>query len=291
MKAILMAGGSGTRLYPITLAVNKHLLPIYDKPMIYYSLSIPMLAGIREILVISDEESLKTYKKLFKDGTQWGIRIEYASQNSPRGIAEGLIIGEEFLDGDSVCLVLGDNILYGHDLQNQLKKAREKAEKGGAVVMGYMVKDPERYGVLEFDESGRPTRIIEKPKNPPSNYAVIGVYFYDSEAPDIAKKIKPSWRNELEITDVNNEYLKRGKLDVIKLGRGYAWLDTGTYESLLDAGMFVKAVEERMGMMISSPEEIAYRMKYINKEKLKLLREYLNNTSYGEYLLKVYNTK
>ncbi len=284
MKAILMAGGSGTRLYPITLAVNKHLLPIYDKPMIYYSLSIPMLAGIREILVISDEESLKTYKKLFGDGSQWGLRIEYAAQDSPRGIAEGLIIGEEFLDGDSVCLVLGDNVLFGHDLPKNLKKAREKAEKGGAVVMGYMVKDPERYGVLEFDESGRPIRILEKPKNPPSNYAVIGVYFYDSEAPNIAKKIKPSWRNELEITDVNNEYLERGKLDVIKLGRGYAWLDTGTYESLLDAGMFVKAVEERMGMMISSPEEIAYRQGFITKEQLINLAEQTKKTMYGYYL-------
>ncbi len=284
MKAIVMAGGSGTRLYPITLSVNKHLLPIYNKPMIYYSLSIPMLAEIKEILIITDEDSIKAYKKLLRDGSQWGIKIEYAIQNAPRGIAEGLIIGEDFLNGDSVCLVLGDNILFGHDLPRYLKNAREKAEKGKAVIMGYWVKDPERYGVLEFDDEGTPIKIIEKPKKPPSNYAVIGVYFYDADAPQIAKKIKPSWRYELEITDVNNNYLERGKLEVIKLGRGFAWLDTGTYESLLGAGMFVKTVEERMGLMISSPEEIAYRKGYINKKQLQKLAETMKNTTYGYYL-------
>ncbi|EDY35446.1 glucose-1-phosphate thymidylyltransferase [Aciduliprofundum boonei T469] len=286
MKAILMAGGSGTRLYPITYAVNKHLLPIYDKPMIYYSLSIPMLAGIREILIISDSKSLENYKKLFGDGSQWGLHIEYATQDEPKGIAEGLIIGENFLQGDSVCLVLGDNIIYGHDFPTVLKDAKEHIENnGGAVVFGYYVKDPERYGVVEFDDSGNPISIIEKPKVPRSNYAVIGVYFYDSNAPNIAKKINPSWRNELEITDVNNEYLKMGKLKVIKLGRGFAWLDTGTYESLINASVFVKTLEERLGLKISCPEEIAYRMNFISKGQLKKLGNELSHTSYGKYLL------
>ncbi|ADD08069.1 glucose-1-phosphate thymidylyltransferase RfbA [Candidatus Aciduliprofundum boonei] len=287
MKAILMAGGSGTRLYPITYAVNKHLLPIYDKPMIYYSLSIPMLAGIRDILIISDPYSLDSYKKLFGDGSQWGLHIEYAAQRKPKGIAEGLIIGENFLDGDSVCMVLGDNILYGHDFPSILKEARENIEnnKYGAVVFGYYVKDPERYGIVEFDSNDNPTSIVEKPKKPKSNYAVIGVYFYDSNAPQIAKNIEPSWRNELEITDVNNEYLKRGKLKVIKLGRGFAWLDTGTYDSLIEASIFVKTLEERMGLKISCPEEIAYRKGFISKEQLKKLGNELSNTSYGKYLL------
>ena len=283
-----MAGGSGTRLYPITYAVNKHLLPIYDKPMIYYSLSIPMLAGIRDILIISDSKSLEIYKNLLEDGSQWGLNIEYAAQDKPRGIAEGLIIGEKFLDGDSVCMVLGDNVLYGHDFPSLLKEAKNGVEKnGGAIVFGYYVKDPERYGIVEFDDYGNPISIVEKPKNPKSNYAVIGVYFYDADAPQIAKKIKPSWRNELEITDVNNRYLKMGKLKVIKLGRGFAWLDTGTYESLIDASIFVKTVQERMGLKISCPEEIAYRKGFISKEQLRELSLKLKNTSYGEYLLEI----
>ena len=288
MKAILMAGGSGSRLYPITFAVNKHLLPIYDKPMIYYSLSIPMLAGIREILIISDPTSLESYKRFLGNGSQWGLNIEYAAQNEPKGIAEGLIIGEDFLQGDSVCLVLGDNVLYGHDFPTVLKNAREYIENNnGAVVFGYYVKDPERYGIVEFDAHGNPVSIVEKPKKPKSNYAVIGVYFYDSNAPEVAKRIKPSWRNELEITDVNNEYLKMGKLKVIKLGRGFAWLDTGTYESLIDASIFVKTLQERMGLKISCPEEIAYRKGFISKEQLKELGRKLMHTSYGKYLLKL----
>ncbi|NPA75627.1 MAG: glucose-1-phosphate thymidylyltransferase RfbA [Euryarchaeota archaeon] len=288
MKAVLMAGGSGSRLYPITHAVNKHLLPIYNKPMIYYSLSIPMLAGIREILVISDDESLKAYRKLLSDGSQWGMRIEYAAQNEPRGIAQGLLIAEEFLDGDSVCLVLGDNVLFGHDLSAHLKHAREIVESdGGAVVFGYYVNDPERYGVVEFDDAGKPVRIIEKPKTPPSNYAVIGVYFYDADAVNIAKQIKPSWRNELEITDVNNEYMARKKLNVIKLGRGFAWLDTGTYDSLLEAGMFVKTVEDRMGLMISAPEEIAYREGFITYQEFQNLVDGMKDTKYKRYMRNV----
>jgi len=286
MKAIIMAGGSGSRLYPITYAINKHLLPIYNKPMIYYSLSIPMLAGIRDILIISDDESLKAYKKLLHNGSQWGVRIEYAVQKEPRGIAEGLLIGEEFLRGESVCLVLGDNILFGHDLPKYLKSARKIIEsEGGAVVFGYYVKDPQRYGVIEFNDSGKPVRIIEKPKEPPSNYAVIGVYFYDSNAVNIARQIQPSWRNELEITDVNNKYLEMKKLIVIKLGRGFAWLDTGTYDSLLEAGMFVKIIENRMGLKISSPEEIAYREGFITKNNLRKLGNQLKHTEYGKYLL------
>lgn len=286
MKGIILAGGSGTRLYPITRAVCKQLLPIYDKPMIYYSLSVLMLAGIRDILIISTPHDLPRFNEIFGDGSQLGLRFYYKEQPSPNGIAEAFVIGEEFIGRDNVCLVLGDNIFYGHGLTDFLKKAAQDViSKGGATVFGYYVKDPERYGVVEFNRDGTVISIEEKPKAAKSNYAVTGLYFYDKEIVSIAKKLKPSQRGELEITDINMKYLKKGTLRVELLGRGYAWLDTGTHESLLEAGEFIATVEKRQGLKIACVEEIAYSLGYINKEQLIRLAEPFKKNGYGQYLL------
>ncbi|XRP97089.1 glucose-1-phosphate thymidylyltransferase RfbA [Methanocaldococcus sp. 16A] len=290
MKGIVLAGGSGTRLYPITYAGNKHLIPIYNKPMIYYPLSILMLAQIKDILIISTPEDLPRFKKLLGDGSQFGINLQYKEQKEPRGLAEAFIIGEDFIGDDNVCLILGDNILYGSGLTGLLLEAKEELEKeGGGVVFGQYVNDPERYGVIEFDENKNVKSIIEKPKNPPSNYAVIGLYFYDNEVIEIAKNVKPSWRGELEITDINNEYLKKGKLKVKLLPRGIAWFDAGTHESLLEATNFVAAIEKRQGLMIGCLEEIAYRNGWITKEQLLELAKPLLKTDYGRYLERLAN--
>jgi len=285
MKGIILAGGSGTRLYPITEVVCKQLLPVYDKPMIYYPLSTLMLAGIRDILIISTPQDLPRFEQLFGDGSQLGLSFSYKVQNAPNGLAEAFIIGEEFIENDNVCLILGDNIFYGHNLPSILKNAVKRKE--GATIFGYYVKDPERYGVVEFDKSGNVISIEEKPKHPKSNFAVVGLYFYDNEVVEIAKKIKPSWRGELEITDVNNEYLKNGKLHVELMGRGYAWLDTGTHQSLSDATQFIKTIEDRQGLKIACIEEIAYRMGYISTEQLIKLAEPLKKSGYGDYLLNI----
>ena len=288
MKSIILAGGSGTRLYPITQVVNKHLLPIYNKPMIYYPLSIVMLIGIRDILLIVNPQDLNLYKKLLGDGSHIGINLNYKIQEKPRGLAEGLIIGEKFLDGDCVCYVLGDNIFFGHDLPKIMNEAKEEIENnGGAFIFGYYVKDPERFGVVEFDEEGNVISIEEKPKNPKSNYAVVGLYFYDNEAVEIAKKVKPSDRGELEITSVNEEYLKRRKLKVKLLGRGFAWFDAGTHDSFLEASEFIATIEKKTGLMVGCIEEIAYRNGWIDKEQLIKLAEPLRKTEYGKYLLKI----
>ncbi len=288
MKAIILAGGSGTRLYPVTQVINKHLLPIYNKPMIYYPLSIVMLIGIRDILLIVNPQDLNLYKKLLGDGSHIGISICYKIQEKPRGLAEGLILGEYFLDGDNVCYILGDNIFFGHDLPKIMLEAKEDIEsKGGAYIFGYYVKDPERFGVVEFDEEGNVISIEEKPKNPKSNYAVVGLYFYDNEAVEIAKKVKPSDRGELEITSVNEEYLKRGKLKVKLLGRGFAWFDAGTHDSFLEASEFIATIENKTGLMIGCIEEIAYRNGWIDKDRLIKLAEPLRKTEYGRYLLKI----
>ncbi|WP_048055474.1 glucose-1-phosphate thymidylyltransferase RfbA [Methanotorris igneus] len=290
MKGIILAGGSGTRLYPITYAGNKHLMPIYNKPMVYYPLSILMLAKIREILIISTPEDLPRFKKLLGTGEKFGIELYYKEQKEPKGLAEAFIIGEEFIGDDNVCLVLGDNILYGSGLTGFLLEAKEELEKkGGGIIFGQYVKDPERYGVIEFDENGNVKSIIEKPKNPPSNYAVIGLYFYDNEVIEIAKQVKPSWRGELEITDVNNEYLKKRKLKVKLLPRGIAWFDAGTHESFLEATNFVAAIERRQGLMIGCLEEIAYRNGWISKEQLLELAKPLMKTDYGKYLERLAN--
>jgi len=285
MKGIILAGGYGTRLYPITLSVCKQLLPIYDKPMIYYPLSTLMLAGIRDILIISTPEELPRFEKLLKDGSHLGISIKYAPQPVPRGLADAFLVGEKFIGKDKVCLILGDNIFYGHNLSSLLREPASLED--GAIVFGYYVKDPERYGVIEFDQDGNVISIEEKPKKPKSNYAVVGLYFYDNHVVEIAKKIKPSWRGELEITDVNNEYLKRGKLKVKLMGRGYAWLDTGTYESMIDASLYIKTIEDRQGIKIGCIEEIAYRMGYISNIQLNELAKQLNKSEYGEYLRKL----
>jgi len=286
LKGIILAGGSGTRLYPITRAVCKQLLPIYDKPMIYYSLSVLMLAGIRDILIISTPHDLPRFNEIFGDGSQLGLRFYYKEQPSPNGIAEAFVIGEEFIGRDNVCLVLGDNIFYGHGLTDFLKKAAQDViSKGGATVFGIYVKDPERYGVVEFNRDGTVIFIEEKPKAAKSNYAVTGLYFYDKEIVSIAKKLKPSQRGELEITDINMKYLKKGTLRVELLGRGYAWLDTGTHESLLEAGEFIATVEKRQGLKIACVEEIAYSLGYINKEQLIRLAEPFKKNGYGQYLL------
>lgn len=266
MKGIILAGGSGTRLYPITKGISKHLLPIYDKPMIYYPISVLMLAGIREILIITTTQDKKNYVNLLGDGSQWGIKLVYAIQTEPRGLADAFIIGEEFIGQDSVCLILGDNIFYGQGFTPVLRRAA--AIKEGAIVFGYQVKDPSRFGVVKFDENQQAISIEEKPKNPDSNYAVTGLYFYDNEVVTIAKQVKPSERNEIEITDINNEYLRRRKLKVEVLGRGFAWLDTGTFESLLEAGQFVETVQKRQGFMIACLEEIALLNKWIVKENI-----------------------
>ena len=287
MKGIILAGGSGTRLYPITKGVSKQLLPVYDKPMIYYPLSVLMLAGIQEILIISTPEDLPNFKKLLDDGQEIGLQLSYAAQPSPDGLAQAFIIGEDFIGTDDVCLVLGDNIFYGYGFSKTLQNARKNVSEGKSTVFGYYVNDPERYGVAEFDDEGVVTSIEEKPVNPKSNYAVVGLYFYTNEVVQIAKTIKPSHRGELEITSVNQEYLKNQNLKVELLGRGFAWLDTGTHDSLMEAGQFIETIEKRQGLKVSCLEEIAYRMNYINKEQLKQLAEPLKKNGYGQYLLKL----
>jgi len=285
MKGIILAGGSGTRLYPVTRAVSKQLLPVYDKPLIYYPLSVLMLAGITEILIISTPEDLPRFKDLFGSGAQLGLSFSYVEQPKPEGIAQAFILGKEFIDNDSVCLVLGDNIFYGHGFSGMLKNAAEL--KKGALVFGYSVRDPERYGVVYFDKSGKATKIEEKPKNPKSKFAVPGLYFYDNQVTEIAENLSPSPRGELEITDLNLEYLKKGELKVDLIGRGISWLDTGTHEALQQAASFVETIEARQGLKISCIEEISYRMGYINREKLKELGDEMSNNSYGSYLLEI----
>jgi glucose-1-phosphate thymidylyltransferase len=285
MKGIILAGGSGTRLYPVTHVVSKQLLPVYDKPMVYYPLSTLMLAGIRDILVISTPEDTPRFQALLGDGRKWGLKLSYAVQPRPEGLAQAFLVGREFIGRDPVALVLGDNIFHGHDLATLLGKAAGR--KTGATVFAYPVKDPERYGVVEFDPQGAAISIEEKPKKPKSRYAVVGLYFYDNRVVEIASKLRPSARGELEITDVNRAYLQSGQLDVIPMGRGMAWLDTGTHETLLEAAQFIETMERRQGLKIACPEEIAYRMGFVTAAALRELAEPLSKSGYGQYLLRV----
>lgn len=285
MKGIVLAGGSGTRLYPITRGISKQLIPVYDKPMIYYPLSTLMLAGIREILVISTPEFTPLFKELLGDGSDFGIELSYAVQEKPNGLAEAFILGKDFIDGDQVCLILGDNIYYGSGLSQLLQEVAAKEE--GATVFGYHVNDPERFGVIEFDEAEHVLSIEEKPKQPKSNYAVTGIYFYDSDVVEIAENLSPSERGELEITDINKEYLRRGKLDVKLMGRGFAWLDTGTHDSMLEAASFIATIQKRQNLKVASLEEIAYRRGWISKERLLELAKTMRKNDYGRYLLRL----
>lgn len=286
-KGLILAGGTGSRLYPLTCSVSKQLMPVYDKPMIYYPLSTLMLAGIRDILIITTPADLPLFQKLLGDGNDWGISLSYAEQKSPRGLADAFIVGKEHIGLDSVTLILGDNIFYGHNLIKVFKNASSK--QNGCTVFGYQVKDPESYGVVEIDKDGTVISLVEKPTHPKSNYAVTGLYFYDNDVVDIASNIKPSARGELEITDVNNKYLQQNKLHLEILGRGTAWLDTGTHETLLAASHFIQTIEQRQGLKISCPEEIAYRLGFIDKGQLHRLADNYKNCSYGEYLLQICN--
>lgn len=285
MRGIILAGGKSTRLHPATLPICKQLIPVYDKPMIYYPISTLILGGIKDILIISTPEDLGRFKELLGDGSKIGVKFSYKEQSEPRGLADAFIIGEKFIGQDSVCLILGDNVFYGHDISNMLKKA--KSQEDGATVFGYHVKDPEKFGVVEFDEDGRVLSIEEKPQNPKSNYAIVGIYFYDNKVIHIAKDLKPSRRGEIEITDINNNYLQRGKLKVELMGRGIAWLDTGTPASLIEASLFVKTLQDRQGLQIGCIEEAAYREGLIDKERLREIGESMKSTPYGEYLLQL----
>ncbi|CAM2956193.1 glucose-1-phosphate thymidylyltransferase RfbA [Latilactobacillus sakei] len=289
MKGIILAGGSGTRLYPITKAVSKQLIPVYDKPMIYYPMSVLMLAGIQDIMIISTPSDTPRFEELFGDGHDLGLNIEYAVQDNPNGLAEAFIIGADFIGDDSVCLILGDNIYYGGGLSEMLQRAAQK--ESGATVFGYHVNDPERFGVVDFDENMHAKSIIEKPEHPASNYAVTGLYFYDNQVVEIAKNIKPSPRGELEITDINKAYLEKGQLDVELMGRGFAWLDTGTHDSLHEASSFIATVQKRQNLKVACLEEIAYRMNYIDKEKVIELAQPLKKNDYGQYLLRLVGEK